>query len=556
LRKLFFFLPLFIFGLLSCRQQQPGDNYVEDPDFHRGQALLFKNNDSAFYYFNRVISRSKDSLQVAMSYNNMAVIQADAGDYFGSQESLLTSIRFLNAAKENNLYCLSSNYNELGLNSFNLKSYGPAIAFYDSAYQVARDKNLKLVIANNKALAYQKKGAYGESLKLYRQTIAQTPKNGKEYARILSNMAKTKFLDQPGYNAAPELLTALRIRRKENDLWGQNASFAHLADYYAGSKPDSAFFYAGEMYAVARRLQSPDDQLEALQKLIRFGPANRLKMYFQAYQRLDDSVQTARAAARNQFALIRYDAEKNKADNLKLQKDNTEKKYQIIRQKVLLYVTVFVLLAGTLIAGFWYNRRKKRLELEKQVAVRAGQLKLSKKVHDEVANGLYRVISEVENGPEMDKELLLDKMDLLYRRSRDISYDDPRVESMPFHREIEELILSFATEKAKVLLVGNGEAFWTGVDAGTRRELRQVLQELMVNMRKHSHAREVVLKFETLEGGRGIDYRDDGKGFQDGVSFGNGLTNTGNRINDIGGKIIFDGNTGKGLTIQLSFPIV
>jgi len=524
-------------------------------DYKKAVSLLYRKNDSAFYYFNKVVTSPKDSLLTAMAYNYMALIQSDAGDYFGGQESLLTSLTFLDTTKEKDYGCLSADYNELGLTSINLKHFDEAISFFDQALLYSKEEKFRLAFQNNKALAYQKKGAYPQALKLYRSTLAQVTRK-ETYARVLSNMARTKWLADPGYHAAPELYRALRIRQMKKDSWGENASYAHLADYYTHSRPDSALHYAVAMYAVARRLESPDDQLEALQKLIRLGPPRDTKPYFARYQQLSDSLQTARNAAKNQFALIRYDAEKNKAENLRLQKSNAENKLQILKQYIFLAITLVVLIGGSVTVVFWYRKRKQRMELEAQNAVQENQLKLSKKVHDVVANGLYRMMSEVENQEQVDRDLLLDRMEVLYERSRDISYEAPQVEHPRFHKKMAELLLSFATPHTKVVLVGNDEVFWIKTGMQVKQEIEHILQELMVNMKKHSGARNVVIKFETQGGNRYIYYMDDGVGMKEDVRYKNGLRNTGNRIKAIQGQLIFDSQTGKGLHIELSFPTV
>jgi signal transduction histidine kinase len=76
----------------------------------------------------------------------------------------------------------------------------------------------------------------------------------------------------------------------------------------------------------------------------------------------------------------------------------------------------------------------------------------------------------------------------------------------------------------------------------------------MINMKKHSYANNVVIRFEQPGNQISIQYTDDGVGFPRGQSFGNGLTNTGTRIQNINGKITFDPNT-TGTKIQISFPI-
>jgi len=541
--------------LTSCKHPNTKVLPEDWTDYKKAYSFLNRNKDSAFYYFNKVAANLKDSQQVAMAYYSMATLQQDAGDNFGSQESLSMSLKFLNEHSPAVYRSIATNYNELGLTSYNLKNYNEAIGFYNQAIEFSRDHSLTLYILNNLANAYQKKQNYQEALLLYAKVLTQKDLAPSTYARISTNIATTKWLANANYNAAPALLEALYIRMKENDIWGQNSSYAHLADYYARSHPDSSLIYANKMYSVARRLNSPDDQLEALQKLIELSPPRSIRLYFARYQQLNDSVQTTRNAAKNQFAFIRYQAEKSKADNVKLQKDNTEKKYQIFKQGLMLYGTIFASITLAIFATFWYRRRKQRLEIEAKNTIRENELKTSKKVHDVVANGLYRILSEVENQDEIDKGLLLDRMEVLYERSRDISYEAPQSENRRFHEKLTELILSFATANRKVVLVGNNEAFWGKANPKVGYELEHVLQELMVNMKKHSHANNVVVKFEEQGNRLLIYYSDDGIGFAEGSVHKNGLTSTGNRIKAIGGAVIFDSKTGEGLTIEISFPI-
>lgn len=541
--------------LFSCRKGQKINAPVKDFVYEEAKSFVDKNNDSAFFYFNKVAINSKDSLKVAVAYNYMAVIQADAGDYFGGQESLLSSLKFLDESNEKDFECLTSNYNELGKNCVTLKNYDAAIQYYDLALKFSVYKDFELVILNNKAIVYQKKKKYAQAIKIYNAVLNNNKDNKIVYARALSNLSKTKWLQDPAYNAGPQLIKALHIREKQNDGWGENASYSHLADYYTFQKPDSALFYALKRYRISREIQSPDDRLEALQKLIMLSPPKGVKQYFEIYQNLNDSLQTTRNSAKNQFALIRYEAEKNKVAYLKLQKDNTAKRYQIVKQNVMLFGALFLLVGGSCSAIYWYRRRKQRMELQSLNAIRESQLKTSKRVHDVVANGLYRVMSEMQNQEGMDKEAVLDKIDDLYEKSRDISYEKPEVSDQDFDRRIAALLLSFSTEKTKVAIAGNTLDLWAKVNSAVRYEIEHILQELMVNMKKHSGASNVTIRFNYKNDEINIFYTDNGAGMPEGTNFKNGLRNTGNRIEDICGEIIFDTKLEKGLKIQISFPI-
>ena len=178
-------------------------------------------------------------------------------------------------------------------------------------------------------------------------------------------------------------------------------------------------------------------------------------------------------------------------------------------------------------------------------------------MHDVVANGIYQIMTEIENNKEIIHEHILDKMESLYERSRDISYDvlAKANEDNSFENTIRELLVSFASEETKVIIVGNTNELWKHLPFQHQFEIKQVLQELMVNMRKHSRATQLAIRFELKDDKIFIYYTDNGIGISDGIKFKNGLTNTGNRINSINGNINFGTSTRGGLNVQLIIPI-
>lgn len=541
-------------ALIACKKVEKTPVVTTSTDYQKGEALLYVKNDSAFYYFNKVTEEVQDSLQVAMAYNNMAVIQIDGGDYFGSQESLMESMKYLDEKRKRDYSCLASNYNELGTSNLNLKNYNEAIYYYDMAIQFSTDSNYRSIFLNNKAVAHQKKGDYTKAIEIYRAIKDKSRHDKIAFARVTSNLARTLWLQDPNYAAGDELLMALAIRQSENNDWGLNASYAHLSDYYAGSKPDSSLYYAHMMYKMASWLNSPDDQLEALQKLIKLSSPVQSKQFFLKYLQLNDSLQYARNSAKNQFALIRYEAEKNRIYNLELQKENAEKKIRIIQQQVLFYLVLAAIIISIVGAVSWYKKRKTRMEWEAKNAVRENQLKLSQRVHDVVANGLYRLMSTLEHSDAINRKKLLDEIEVLYERSRDISYENPGDPNLNFAQTVMSVLNSFSSDKTKVSIVGNNEATWSNTSLQTRNELQLVLQELMTNMKKHSRAHNVLVRFEKQAKELRLLYRDDGIGLSTAFKYGNGLSNTENRIKTIGGRIRFDRSESKGVTIELFVP--
>jgi tetratricopeptide (TPR) repeat protein len=545
---------LFIIFSYSC-SNPPQVEKPKNPNFEK--AYQFRDEgekDSAFYYFNKAkddFLQEKDSLRIAVSFVNMGIIATDIGDYFGGQEFSLNAFSYFDEKNPDHFVYISSNYNNLGIASHELKQFRKAVEFYNKSLEFKPDSAWILVTKNNMANSYRKDGDLKSALAIYEEILSQD-KIPEDHARILSNYAYSKWVNNPDYDASTELREALRIRKELNHILGQSTSYYHLTDYYLKSRPDSALYFAKLRYELIKNVNSldPDDRLLALQKLIPLIDEQNSKKYFAQYRQLVDSIQTVRNNAKNQFALIRYETEKHKANNLLLQRESTIRAIWIISLSLLL-------VGGSFLSIIWYKKRKKRLELESQNAIQEGQLKTSKKVHDVVANGIYQIMTEIENNKNIDQEQILDKMESLYERSRDISYDvlASNENQSNFENAIHQLLVSFASEETKVFIVGNTKETWKDLSQEDCFEIKQVLQELMVNMKKHSKATQVALRFELVDNNLNIYYTDNGIGMPEGIKFKNGLRNTGNRINSINGNINFGTSISGGLNVQLMIPI-
>ena len=513
--------------------------------------------DSAFFYFNHakdIFSQHGDSLGVGKCLLNMAMISNVKGDDFGAQELSLSAIAFFNPYKLDQRIYIQSNYNNLGMTSYNLGDFSRAVEFYNKAGKYTPDSANVLILKNNIANSYRRSGDFQKSISMYSQILSQTLSQ-REFARTLSNYAYTKWLQNPGYNAVPELIRALRIRQKESDFQGQISSYTFLTDYYSSQNPNRALSYADSLYAIAKKINNPNDKLEALQRLIKLSPEQQSKKYFTVHQNLADSLQTARNAAKNQFALIRYESEKSKSDNLRLQKENREKTYQVNHQKIVTYFIASLMIIGGSFVFYYQRKRKERLMLSAQNKIKEAWLRTSKKVHDVVANGLYKVMTEIENQSGIGKEEILDRLDLMYQKSRDISYEVEEQPSENYVFMLNILLKSFQSERIQVGVKGNSEELWMNANALVQNEVEHILQELLVNMDKHSKATRVTFIFRQRDGRIYITYQDNGIGIAEDTPFNNGLKSTGNRIKNIHGEITFDSKLGKGLQIKMSFPI-
>ncbi|PWN66795.1 ATP-binding protein [Chryseobacterium phosphatilyticum] len=541
MRTISFSIIIIVLSILSCSKERNVSN-----NFYYDKAFDFKdagNEDSAYAYFYKakyLFSQKNDSIGVGKSLINLAIISTQKGDNLGGQETSLEATKYFNDNNKQDYAYIKSNYNNLGISSYNLKQYQEALKFYDLAIKFSDETPEKNIYLNNKANVLKQLKKYNEAITIYENIYTQIQKgSSKELARVMANLARVKWLQNPSYNPEPELLKAMEIRVKANDREGLIVNYLYLCDYYEKQNPNEALEYAKKMLDIAKKVNNPDDQTEALQKMINLDPVNRL-VYFNDYQHLNDSLQTARNKAKNQFALIRFGAEKLKTENV--QKEN-----QILKQNIGIAALGICLIAGFII----YKRKQSKLQLE----VKNTELKYSKKVHDKVANKVYHVMSEVENITVIDKNELLDKLESIYHISRDISYEDKDLAlEKDFSKQLSKMLKSYSSEIIKVPIIGNEEELWNGVSEIAKIEVFYILQEFMTNMKKHSKADRVMIDFERENNLVTILYSDNGVGIHKHIPK-NGLKNTESRINSINGTINFETQTEKGLKINLSFPV-
>ncbi|RFZ92861.1 hypothetical protein D0C36_15835 [Mucilaginibacter conchicola] len=547
-----FILPL-LWCLCSCGNKVPESGTAYAGADHSRAWKFYQQGqpDSAFFYYAKAAAGTKDSSVLAGIYITMAIIQSDKGDYFGSEETAVKSLQYFRAGDP----YLPAVYNTIAINKYKLKDFASAVTWYRRAVTGTADPLNRLYYESNLGVTLTEMGKYDTAIVVFRK-VMDAPlirKRPEKYAQALDNYAWARSKRYPAEALSPLLLKALSIRLKLKDEWGQNASYAHLSDHFGQREPVRALAYARLMYGVAAKLQSPDDRLEALQKLVRLSPEKESRFYFGVYTRLQDSLWLARSAARNQFAVIRYEAVKAKADNLNLQKNNTEQRFRLLRQQFILYgLLVIIAVSAVLIMGF-IRRRQARLRREAAERLRAQQLRTAKRVHDVLANDLYRIMSDLDNGTAGDPAELADRLEVLYERARDLSYEDEPVPLAHFELHLAAMLVSFGTERTRVLPDNCTKAFWEGTTDVVRQEVSLVLQELMVNMRKHSGATLVTVAFQRSGKACLVIYTDNGMGMPATSRKGNGISHTENRMSAIGGNIIFETGRENGLQVQLSF---
>ncbi|KUJ61716.1 histidine kinase [Flavobacteriaceae bacterium CRH] len=521
-----------------------------------------KKFDSAFYYYNKVkfiCNPKTDPENFVSTLNRMADIQQSQGDYSGSESTVTEAIPYLNHIK--NPKHAWNTYVILGINYIKTYDYENALFYYNKALALKTTEWRKSAAKNNIAFVLIQQKKYHEALKIFLPLLNNdgVKKFPEDYARALDNIGYCYFsIGDP--KALSYLKNALELRIKANDDAGLGRSYYNLANYYQKNNTAMAISYMKLSYEKYSRINSVEDRLATLQMLIENSEDKQSKKYALQYIKINDSNTQIRQKTKNNFAKIKYDFKKEKDENLKLKTSKTENELQLERQKnrnIVSYIIILFSLCLILVLYFYLTSRSNKEKIE---ATYQSETRISKKLHDELANDIYHTMAFAENknlSITENKEQLLNHLDAIYSRTRDISKENsPIITSEKYLFYLKEMISGFDTSNINLLINGLDSISWDKIDRNKKIAVYRVLQELLVNMKKHSNATLVGITFKRADRNIIINYTDNGKGINtNNMTFKNGLNNAENRILAIKGEINIDAKPDKGFKVSFKFPI-
>ena len=418
--------------------------------------------------------------------------------------------------------------NELGKVYRKKRDYARAIALYDEALDSAKNASEQAILYNNKGQVFESQEDYETALSFYKKAYDATRKidNLRETARVLSNLSFIKSkLRIP--NAEDGLKEALDIRTNNSYTSDLGSSFDHLSRfYYTLNDSISTKKYSDSYIQLARTLNQGPQLLNALKLKIETGEPK----YAIEYIKVNDSINNLKTEKRNNFNYYVYQYDKKERD---LQES------QLFNER-LLYLILFIVLATISLYLILKYKHKK----EKYQEIYNTETRISRKIHDEVANDVYHVMTQLQTSPHSDKELL-DDLEHIYNRTRDISRQNSTINlKTPYAELLSDLLIAYNDDNVTVITKNLQKIEWEKLKDIQKTTIYRVLQELLTNMKKHSNASIVVLSFEKSGKYLIINYKDNGIGTS--LTKRNGLQNTENRIQSINGTITFESEINKG----------
>jgi len=561
-----FFMLLFLALAFSCRKEPTAKDaktidreaYSKISKEHNSALADYRNKNYEAAY-KRFLKLKNDYLALndfsGAGYSTylMAAIQWNYGDYISSESTAVEALQYLKkTGKDDNLISV---YVLLGRISRKVFDYENAIKSYENAINLSNDSTSINIARNNIASIYADTQQYDKALQLllHIQKSKYLDDDIVTKARVLDNIGATYFkLNKP--EALGFLKHGLELRKKVNDEEGLVSSYLNYYDFYKDENHSLAISYAIKAYTTAYKIRNSEKKLNAL-KALAYTPSDDRDKYFKAFLKLNDSLYIAQSKAKLEFAKIRYDYANAQAE-LEAQKVQTrlQDEKDSLHKLLLGMGIVFAVGIAILIIYLLRARHKRAKVLE----VYNTENRISKKIHDELANDVFNIMSFAESRDISlaGQQKLIQDLDTIYQKTRDISRENNTIDtSEKFDSVLKEMLADYNTGTINVMIISFDNIPWNEIDGHKKITVYRVLQELMVNMKKHSHADLVAIKFECENRQVSIRYSDNGTGLDTGkLNYKNGLQNAENRISAIDGSLTFDTSTG-GLKVNCTFPI-
>jgi len=542
-------------SLINIAQFQKDTASLAKGFYRKSRINEYLKNQEEVYIYNFEASRLflaiKDSSQAGRRTLEMAIAQNRLGDFTGSQETATEALKLLDV-KTDSVY-LCSAYNEIALVYHKQKLYEDAVSEYKNALRFSSSTKDSLSILNNLALVFKDKKNYPDAILIWKDVLEKTESDVKK-ARFLDNLTFTKWLQDPSFPAEKDFFVALQMRNEIPNREGLLGSFDHLSQFYENTDVGLSTRYSEELLALAQELQNTDAEFIALKRLIPTSALSQARIYSGRYIQLIDSVQEAALKAKNTFAKIRFDKERKQQEIVGLEAQNT---IQAMETRQLRTRSWIGILAGTLvILGlffliYYFRQRQKKHEIRE---VHKTESRISKVIHDELANDIFNIMSSLEPVAPIP---VIDKLEKIYLRTRDISRENREIDTGEDYVDYLKAILSNNTpDDSKLIVSGENSVNWDKLKEEKKIVIYRVLQELMINMKKHSGAKLVAISFVVKNKNLNIRYSDTGCGtLWNPSKKGSGLQNVENRISSLNGKIIFESEKGYGFKIDMKIPV-
>lgn len=547
--------------------------------YYIGDCYETEKRDSAFYYYQKAENlyfKLKNQENEAKMLFNKSYILFYEGSYLESEVMIAKAYKMLK--NSNNFELLYSISNLMGCNFEKLEDYDNALKYFNVSKNYLKllekkednkDKinSYHIASAVNIANVYEKKQDYKKSIEELQLILtddlkAKSPSN---YATVVGNLGYCK-MKMGDLKASKDLIQeSLDISLKTNNKADVIFKLNNLGEYYLITKDTlKSIEYLKKSLSLAQSINS-GDQIKIILKLLSKADFKRDAFYKEKYIRMSDSLNIAQKKITDKYARIELETSQLEDEKKILIRKNTI----IIITSLLAVLLLLLLLFARYLKGkkdhlnYLFNQQKANEEMFGLIKNYEGQLiqikkeeqkRISRELHDGVMNKIYGVrlqlgfLNEKDNlEAKIKRSHYIDVLQEIEKEIRVISHDlsnDIIYKDFDFN----EVFLKMINQQNEITstlfeIEIDYKISWVDVSEIKKINLYKILQELVLNVSKHSQAQNCKVDIFLNENNKiQLSVIDNGVGFDKTTDFykGIGLQNIKKRVFLINGVLKID----------------
>lgn len=592
-------------ALMSAKATHQQDLYMEG--LFRRSVLFLKQDqyDSAIDYANECIAAGNqfnNAQYTGMGYNQLGTIYSKQGDYQSELKYYLNALEIFKSANFNRGIAAS----QLKIGTYYLKEnqYEEAISNYINAlerFENELNTNPSVSIynqisgtLNNLGKAYASSGKQDKAITYYQKALNFSIDYSLQdrLAWVELNLGEIYF-KMKHYSAADSFL---------------NLALKHAISLKISYVQARSLTYLGELNIATNNFSKG---ISKLHESLDFSKAHELKnleldiymkfaelyesiqnydssyAYLKKYLQLNDSLNDQNKAKQTTILREKYQVAK-KNEELKFRRARAEV-YEL--RQWASFVIVILLILLMVLLYFYYRSKQNSLKADLRHKEQLNQQKVSELLKDQEISNIRskmegqelerkRIAQEIHDGiggslagiklnlirfnkscnqNEEELSAVIEKMDIVCEEVRAVAHDliPPSFTDNSLIDLVEEFIPRNSRDGKTTFyyeLYPKNEI--NALPVKFQVELFRIIQELIVNIRKHAKASEVNLSLILHDRYVNLMVEDDGQGFDiSQKNEGLGLKNIHSRIDVYGGQLTIDSQQGRGTSVNIDIPL-
>ena len=493
-----------------------------------------------------IFKQNKDNFNLAKTYKDIGALYSEQKDFVAAMQNYTSAFDIAKKIKNEGL--MADCLNNIGVVYEQELKYDRALGVYSRAlkiYKAEGDENKISMVLNNLAIVYKYLKNYPQSIKYYKEAL------------VLSDKLGDKFM----------------VAANQNNL----GNVYILTGDYKKSLALCQLAYKNAKVIQAQEIiiESCDGIAIAYEKLNQFSNAIKYRKMYELENRNFINDQRSTQLAEMQ---VKYETEK-KQDEIKFLHQERkirnlriiEQDFKITRKNRLILGFVFLLVSLLSIAYFWKRSQILKAQLNHEKIIKETEeterIRIAKDIHDDLGSGLSKInfLSEIisqkakdfpeiksstESIKETAKKMIDDMRDLIWAlnpenatlpnlvvRMREYTTDYIEDYDIEIEYSIQENIPQIPIKNE------------------IHRGLFLVVKEAVNNILKHAKATKIDFKIIISEYDLTLNINDNGIGYENQNTDGNGLKNMQSRIEEIGGKLSFKSKVAVGTEVKIEIKL-